>query len=164
MRKTRIYLHTSVICFLFADDAPEAREVTREFFEDFVKTGVYEVYISDVVIDEIARTPDRRRRNLLLGVVEDFGLRKLEIQQNADEIRSLAEAYMESGIIPRRKLEDALHIAIATVHEIDILLSWNYRHLANVNKETRVLSANLLAGYAKRLRMTSPMEVVYEED
>jgi hypothetical protein len=75
----------------------------------------------------------------------------------------LAESYVRERIIPRAKLEDAMHIATATVFEMDILLSWNYKHLANVGKEARIEAANLLAGYTKRLRMVTPMEVLYGE-
>ena len=51
MRKSRVYLDTSIISFLFAEDAPEKREATVTFFEDFVRPGVYDVYVSPVVID-----------------------------------------------------------------------------------------------------------------
>ncbi|MBI4723317.1 MAG: hypothetical protein HY769_10070 [Candidatus Stahlbacteria bacterium] len=61
-------------------------------------------------------------------------------------------------------MEDAMHIAIATINEIDILLSWNYKHLANINKERMILAINLLAGYTKPLRMITPMEVIYEKE
>jgi hypothetical protein len=54
-----------------------------------------------------------------------------------DEIVTIAAKYLSSGVIPIRKREDALHIAIFTVFEFDILLSWNFRHLANIHKQVR---------------------------
>ena len=53
MKKTKIYLDTTIINFIFADDAPDFRDVTLDFFKDFVKTNEVEVYISDVVILKI---------------------------------------------------------------------------------------------------------------
>lgn len=53
MRKTKIYLDTSVISFLYADDAPDLKAVTHDFFENYVKKDVYDIYISQVVVTEI---------------------------------------------------------------------------------------------------------------
>jgi len=65
--------------------------------------------------------------------------------------------------VPRRKLEDALHIAISPIYEMDVLLSWNYHHLANMARERKVLNANIQEGYMKTLRITTPMEVMPDE-
>ena len=62
MAKTKIYLDTSVINFLFAEDAPEKKEITRDFFSNFVATGIYETFISDVVVQEINNTIDLNKR------------------------------------------------------------------------------------------------------
>jgi len=164
MRKSRIYLDTSVINFLFAEDAPEKQEATVTFFEDFVRPALYDVYISPVVIDEISRTPDHEKRKALLGVVDEHGIEVLDIRERLEDIRGLAEAYVAEAIVPARQPEDALHIAIATVEEMDILLSWNYRHIANVNKELLVQAVNFRAGYTRLIRMLTPFEVIYEKD
>ena len=71
--------------------------------------------------------------------------------------------YIEHKIIPERKIENALHIAICTVMNIDILLSWNYKHLANINKESKIISANITEGYSRALRIITPIEVIYEK-
>lgn len=164
MKKQTIYLDTSVINFLFADDAPEKRDITQEFFDNYIKAGRYDVMISPVVVDEIQRTGDSRKRKELLGVIEEYRLAILDIEDESDEIRRLAELYLDQGVIPARKINDAMHTAIATVYEVDVLLSWNYRHLANVQKEARIHAANLQAGYIKQLKMTTPLEVVYDEE
>lgn len=66
MRKLKLYLDTSVWNFFFADDAPEKRDVTKEFF-DLIQRGYYEVYISDVVLDEIRDAPETKK-NQLFGI------------------------------------------------------------------------------------------------
>lgn len=162
VKKLRIYLDTSVINFLFADDAPEKRDITREFFQSFVEPRVHEVWISDVVLDELRRTKDPRQRTLLLKTVQDYRLSILP-QEPFAEIVTLAEAYVRDAVVPRKKREDALHIAICTVHEVDALVSWNFQHLANLNKERRVVMVNQANGYFYPLRITTPLEVMSYE-
>jgi hypothetical protein len=70
--------------------------------------------------------------------------------------------YVEAGVVPPAKREDAMPLAIATVREYDILLSWNYRHLANIRKQTQVNAVNAQAGYLHPLSLLDPMEVLYE--
>ena len=62
MKKLKIYLDTSVINFLFADDVPEFKKITEDFFENYVKKGKYIVYVSNVVIAEIEKTRDKQGR------------------------------------------------------------------------------------------------------
>jgi predicted nucleic acid-binding protein len=160
----RLYLDTSVINFLFAEDSPEKKEVTRRFFDRHVESGEYEVFVSDLVIREITRTSDPAQRERLLSVIRDYSLGVLDSAEFSGEIQPLAGAYLESGVFPRRKLDDSLHVALATVAGMDFLLSWNYRHLANVNKEMLVQADNLRLGYVKTPRMTTPMEVLHDDD
>jgi hypothetical protein len=67
------------------------------------------------------------------------------------------------GVIPAAKLADRLYVAIATVAEIDMLVSWNYRHLVNVRRREKVNAANLFAGYTKPLEIVTPPEVLEDE-
>ena len=163
MRKTRIYLDTSVISFLFADDAPEKQAVTRRFFDEFVKSAVYDVCISPLVVEELGRTFEQGKREQLLRAVQDYKLEILVIADDRDEIQRLTRIYVEERIIPPSKADDAAHIAIATIFGVDVLLSWNYKHLANIDKERLIESVNLREGYTKFLRMLTPIEVIYEE-
>jgi hypothetical protein len=163
MKKLSIYLDTSIINFLFADDAPEKQETTKDFFHDYVSTGIYTIYISPIVIDEIDKTDDEFHKIRLLNVVKDYQLTILNIEPYMNDIYTLAKIYLDQGIIPRSKLEDALHIAISTIYEMDVLLSWNYRHLANLTRERKVLSANIQEGYMKPLRIITPLEVMSDE-
>jgi predicted nucleic acid-binding protein len=161
MRKTKIYLDTSVISFLYADDAPELRAITEDFFQNYVRTGLYEVYISEVVLAEIERTVDPLRRAELLAAIEAYPMRKLEIKE---EIGPLALEYITTGVIPPTRMDDARHVAVATYHEMDILLSWNFKHLANIKKQTGVKAVNERNGYFHPLLLTNPMEVLYEHN
>lgn len=66
---------------------------------------------------------------------------------------------MRDGIVPPRKRDDALHVAYATVFELDVVLSWNFKHLANLRREARFLSTNQTEGYWHSPRIVSPMEL-----
>ncbi|MDQ3022700.1 MAG: hypothetical protein M3R36_19365 [Bacteroidota bacterium] len=72
MRKLKVYLDTSVINFLFADDSPEFKKITIEFFNNYVRKNIYDTFISEVVIKEIMNTKNKDKRNKLLN--PDFSL------------------------------------------------------------------------------------------
>jgi len=80
------------------------------------------------------------------------------------EVEQLARLFLTRGVIPPAKMEDALHVAFAVVYEMDILLSWNFKHLANLNKEARLMAVSTEAGYRNTVRLTSPLEVEDEAD
>ena len=162
MRKLKIYFDTSVINFLFAEDAPEKMEITHEYFDWFVKRKVYDHYVSAIVVDEIEKTEDIKHKENLLKVIKEYDLIELSLDPE-DEIIALANQYLIGHVVPDKKLEDALHVALATIHGIDVLLSWNYRHLANINKEKKFEIINLKNGYSKTPRLCSPMEVFNEK-
>ena len=98
-----------------------------------------------------------------LNVIKTYGLDILDISDSVSEIQRLARSYIDEAIIPKKKLEDALHIAVCTVFGIDVLLSWNYKHLSNINKERLISSINIKNGYSHILRLVTPMEVMYDD-
>ena len=159
MKIARLYLETSVWNFCFADDAPEKKEITLRFFER-VRHGAYQVFISDTVLEEIAQAPTTKRTQLLT-VIADIAPELLELD---DEVLRLARCYLKEGILPANKLEDAVHAAVATVHEVDALISWNLKHLANFRKMELINSINMMEGYLKRLELITPMEVSEDEE
>jgi len=158
MRKLKLYLDTSVWNFYYADDAPEKMEVTRQFFES-LKSGNYEIYSSAVVIREIGNA-DENTMSELITLMNKYMPIILEVN---DEVDELADIYIAKGVVPEKKRDDALHIAIATVNEMDALVSWNYRHLANLNKKEKVHAVNIIHGFLKELEMITPMEVIGDE-
>ncbi|MBT9131555.1 hypothetical protein B9J77_02790 [candidate division NPL-UPA2 bacterium Unc8] len=154
MRKLKLYLDASVWNFFFADDAPEKRDVTRGFFNS-IEEDAYEIYISEVVIREINDAPDPKRKTLL-DLINKYTPVELEITEEANE---LTEVYINNGIVPKAKRNDAFHVAIATAFEMDAVITWNYQHLANLRKAELFNGVNLGRGYTKRLEMVTPMEV-----
>lgn len=158
MKKPQLYLETSVWNFYFADDAPEKKEITLRFF-DKIKQGEYEIYVSDVVIEEIGRADDSKKQ-LLLGVIAEYSPNRLIINE---EVSGLAQKYISEGVLPIAKIEDAMHASVATVFELDALISWNLKHLSNFKKMELINGINMKEGYSKRLELITPMEVSDEE-
>ena len=74
MKLQKVYLDTSVINFLYADDAPDFKKVTEDFFENYVRPKIYEVFVSDIVVKEILKTQDVTKREKLLSVIKDYNL------------------------------------------------------------------------------------------
>lgn len=163
MTKITVYLDTSVISFLFAEDAPEKMRVTREFFERYVRDDDCTVYISDVVIRELGNTKDIVLREKLLRVIREYPLVVVDRPPDDRETQRLAAEYIRGGVVPRNSLDDALHIAFATVMGADFLLSWNYRHLANVGKEFVLRPVNGKCGYLHTPRLCTPLEFADEK-
>ena len=101
-----IYLDTSVINFLFADDAPEKKEITIDFFNNFIEKGIYNTYISNFVLQEILQTTDLNKREQLVRVIEDYNIELIEISDYSI-IDDLADLYISNGVIPEKK--DLMH-------------------------------------------------------
>ena len=155
MKKLKLYIETSTWNFIFAEDSPEKTAVTKEFF-DLVRKGIYQVYISEVVQAEIHRAPEVIK-NKLLGLIEEIKPVVLELKKEAED---LADIYVQRKIIPDKKVEDALHVAVATLEELDAVVTWNYKHLANIRKAELFFSVNLEQGFHKRVEIVTPWEVI----
>ena len=159
MRKLKVYLDTSIINFVDAEDAPEYMAITRDFFNNYLDE--YDIYISEIVILEIEKTSNPERKKTLLHIVDKYSL-KVYAELN-NEIETLANQYIKENVISEKKFEDALHLAFSTFYEFDILLSWNFRHLANIRKQMLINAINEKQGYTKQLHLLNPMEVIYEK-
>ncbi|MBI3195468.1 MAG: hypothetical protein HYZ34_13540 [Ignavibacteriae bacterium] len=152
-------MDTSVPNFLYADDAPEKKAITIDFFEHYIKPGIFETFISNVVIAEIEKTTNIEKRNKLLRTIDDYFLERVPVEQS-EEISLLTVNYIRHGIIPETKEADALHVAIAVVNDMDFLVSWNYKHLANIHRERRIHGVNALLGFSDRMRIVTPLELM----
>ena len=126
--KPKLYLETTVPSYLTSWPSRDLiiaghQEITREWWEK--RTEAFRIYISQLVVDEAsAGDPGAARERI--KVIQDFPL--LDITPDAGV---LASEILASGIIPRKAATDAAHIAIAAVHDIDFLMTWNCVHIAN---------------------------------
>ena len=142
MRKQiKLYLDTSVPNALHDQKKPDRSELTRGFWK---RLSEYEVCISEITLEELRRTKeiDPQKEQLLLELVEGFA-----ILPSTKDAEKLANLYIRHGVIPEKHSNDALHLAIATVHNVDYLVSWNFRHMVNVRTIKQVQAINMLYGY-----------------
>jgi hypothetical protein len=166
MKNLKVYLDTSIINFLRADDAPVYNNATEILFNDIIVPNRIDTYISRVLLEEIDATTNDKIKKELQELVnkykEHFKILEAD-NKKIDEITFLAGEYIKEKIIPEKKISDAFHVAYSTIFEMDILLSWNFKHLANVNKEQRILIVNKTHGYNYPFRLANPLEVQYDE-
>lgn len=152
--KLSIYLDTSVLSFYFADDSPKERDITREFFKE-IKEGRFRVFISDVVIKEIKKSP-KPKRIQIESLIARFDLPQLKLDKAAD---NLAREYIKNKVIPSKYEADAMHIAIPVINNLDAIVSWNFRHIVKLKTIIGVNEINKILGY-KEIVICSPMEVL----
>ncbi len=147
MHIQRIYLDTSVIGGYFDD---EFREKTRRLFDAFLR-GEARMVLSDLTLRELEPAPERVR------ILVD-GLPK-EMIETSTESLELATHYIAAGAVGEASRSDAEHIALATIAKIDVLVSWNFRHIVNLPKIRRYNSVNQALGYPQ-LEIRTPIEVI----
>jgi predicted nucleic acid-binding protein len=137
--KQSLYLETSVVGAYLDNGEPFRRDLTIRWWEH--ELSEYQPYVSPLVRRELERVPEPHRTGYL-RLIEP--LKNLEL---ADEAAILAEGYISRGIFHRKYLADALHVALASFHKIDYLVTWNFGHLANVRKQARIRVFNVSAGF-----------------
>jgi hypothetical protein len=153
MVRFKIYIDTSVIGGCFDD---EFSEYSNLLFNDFI-LGRKIAVISNLTLKELKQAPENVRNKL-----KEIPNENIEYVALTEEAEDLAQKYIENMVISSNYLLDAEHIAIATVERIDILASWNFKHIVNINKIRGFNSVNLREGY-QILEIRTPMEVIDEE-
>ena len=151
--KPRIYTDTSV---LGGCEDDEFREPSRRLMEAFVD-GELTLVLSELTLRELETAPEKVR--IVVGRVPQAHIEPLSLSPEAEE---LATAYFEDGAIGARMRADALHIALATVARVDVLVSWNFRHIVNLKRIHAYNAVNLKKGYPL-LEIRTPREVPGDE-
>jgi predicted nucleic acid-binding protein len=145
----RIYIDTSVIGGLFDN---EFSDDTKVFF-DRVESGEIKIVYSEITNDELAGAPDKVRNYLkrLTSKQKEF----VEITQEAI---NLADMYIREKVVGKTSRADCIHIALATIHKVDILVSWNFKHIVNITRIRGYNSVNLRLGHPT-LEIRTPKEI-----
>ena len=150
MRRLRVYADTSVYGGCFDE---EFKKASRPFFRE-VSGGRFGLVVSETVQRELAEAPEEVKQ-VLAGL--DMG--NLEFIDSSSELTQLRDAYLQAGILGGASQDDAEHIAAASVAEVDLVVSWNFKHIVHFDKIAGFGAVNLLHGY-KPLRIHAPQEVV----
>ncbi len=142
--KPRVYIEPTVVSYLVARPSNNPilaarQEASRQLWEDYADR--FEFVISPIVRDEI-RQGDATAAQKRLDVVSSLTI--LEVSPDMD---MLVEKLLDSGALPWGSVFDAQHIAIATVHSVEYLVSWNYKHIVNEHKRERINQVCRNAGF-----------------
>jgi predicted nucleic acid-binding protein len=137
MRALSLYLDTSVIGGYFD---PEFMTDTRALWR-LREAGRFRFITSQLVFQEIAGAPERVRD--LMRTTFD----PVDVLERTAETEVLAQAYLAQKVVPPDYDDDARHVAVCTVANIKYLVSWNFKHLANVRRESGFNAVNRLQGY-----------------
>lgn len=148
--KQRIYIDTSVVGGYFDE---EFKEATQKLFERLENEEVKFV-VSDLLDLELIDAPERVK-NLL----HNYSADKFERIELTEEVDKLAETYIIEKVVGKTSLEDCRHIAMATIYKVDVLASWNFKHIVNLDRIKGYNSVNLRLGYTM-IEIRSPKDLI----
>lgn len=149
----RVYVDTSVWGGVFDN---EFSKITRRFFNE-VREGRYSLILSEITARELKGAPQKVRQ-----FVADFPEKCYEVLTFTDEMAELRDAYIKAGVLEPKWIDDAAHVAVATVARSDLIISWNFRHLVKWEKIRAFNAVNLSLGYPI-MTIMSPREVIRDE-
>jgi hypothetical protein len=153
MHKQKVYLETTMFNY-FVEETKEDNLVTVAFFEA-IGFSQFDGYTSTYAIEEMENASEPKRSDML-ALIDKYQITVLDASEEADR---LAGVYIQNGIIPEKKNLDAQHIAIATIHDIGIILSYNFKHINKLKTKTMVPAINQNEGYLPVI-ITQPKEVI----
>ena len=152
-RQIRVYVDTSVFGGVFDEEFDRA---SRRFFDE-VRTGKFVLMSSELVSEEISAAPSKVRayfeEMLAYGQIAEIGAETL----------ALCDVYLKEEIVSSKYAADAMHVALATVSNAKMIISWNFKHIVNYQKIPLYNAVNKLNGY-DLIDIYSPLEVIEDED
>jgi predicted nucleic acid-binding protein len=148
--RQRIYIDTSVVGGFFDE---EFKDATQRLFKRLEDNEVKFV-ISDLLELELIQAPKHVNELLLKYPTDRF--ERIEL---TEEIMNLADRYITEKVVGRTSLEDCRHIALATINRVDVLASWNFKHIVNLDRIKGYNSVNLRLGYPT-IEIRTPQELV----
>jgi len=150
MKLLRVYVDTSVFggCF-----DKEFDRVSRKFFAE-VAQGRFRLVVSSLTADELKGAPQTVR-----AILDTVPTEQMEYHEITDDMAALRDAYIKARVLGAASDSDALHVAAATVLDVDMVVSWNFKHIVHFEKIAGFNAINALRNY-KPIRIFSPWEVV----
>lgn len=149
--RIKLYLDTSVISALFDHRNPERQSLTENFFNELYN---FSIYLSVITLAEVEKTPDNELREKMEEVMMGHIVLSL-----TDGVDSLANEYIKFKAVPKKNEEDSFHIALATINEMDYLLSWNFKHLLRQRTREVVNMVNTM-NRLRKIEIITPAEIL----
>ncbi len=158
MKKLKIYLDTTVISFLKADDSIDKMNLTLQFWE-LARQNKFIIVLSQLTLDEVLRCSEPKR-SILFDYLKQIDFDDFDITKDVED---LGNKYIQEEIIPQKYADDAYHIAAASVYECDVIASWNFQHIVKYKTIIGVNGINKMLGY-KEIEILTPESMVGEEE
>ena len=153
-KKLNLYIDTSVIGGYFD---VEFEEETKMLFDSIFNNEFHVIY-SSVTEDELINAP-KKVKELLNSIPNEYKT-KIEL---TEEAVMLGDTYIAENVVGKTSREDCFHIALATIHKADVLVSWNFKHIVNVMRIRGYNAVNIKLGYST-IDIRSPNEIINYED
>ena len=150
MKQQRIYIDTSIVGGFFDK---EFEKETKLLFQRLENKEVIFI-ISDLLREELKSAPEAVK-NLLDNYSDDC----FDVVMQTDETKELADKYITENIVGKTSLDDCRHIALATINRVDVLASWNFKHIVNLARIKGYNGVNLKNGY-HTLEIRNPKELI----
>jgi len=148
--KQRIYIDTSVVGG-YIDE--EFKEATPMLFDRLDKNQIIFV-VSDLLDLELLNAPQHVRQ-----ILHNYPTDKFQRIELTEEAIKLADTYIKEKVVGKTSLEDCRHIALATIHKVDVFASWNFKHIVNLDRIKGYNSVNMRLGYSI-IEIRSPKDLV----
>lgn len=150
MKRQRIYFDTSVFGGYYDK---EFEEFTKPLFER-INNGEFKVLLSAVLQRELEPAPEK-----IVKLITEMKSEYTEFLDEDDDAVELAMAYITEKVVGKTSFADCLHIALATINRADLLVSWNFKHIVNIERIRGYNSINIKNGY-KQLEIRSPRDLM----
>ncbi|MCL2065371.1 MAG: PIN domain nuclease [Candidatus Cloacimonetes bacterium] len=157
MKKIKLYLDTSVISALDDPEKPERMQETQVLWED-IKSGKYDIFVSDVLFEEI-RDCQQLKRDSLFNFLYEIEFVNIE---SSETINTIADEIIKQDILKAKHRNDCLHIGSALEGYCDCIVSWNFRHLVNFKTIKGVRIITNVLNY-KNIEIMSPTMLINKE-
>jgi len=148
--KQRIYIDTSVVGGYFDEEFKEATTLLFQRLED----GEILFVVSDLLDLELINAPQRVRE-----LLHNYSADKFVRVELSEEAIRLSDTYVSEKVVGKTSLVDCRHIALATINKVDVLASWNFKHIVNLDRIKGYNSVNLRLGY-QMIEIRSPKDLV----
>ena len=153
MKKLRVYIDTSVIAGCLDDEfSLESNQLMEA-----IKQEKFILLMSDIIVSELINAP-QSVKDILLSIPQ----RVIEVVKITPEVLQLMDAYINEGVVTSKSINDATHVAAATIARADPIISWNFKHIVRLDKMKGYNQINLLNGYGI-LTIISPLEVTIDQ-
>ena len=153
MKRQRIYIDPSIVGGFFDT---EFEKETKMLFQRLENKEIIFV-ISDLLFKELENAPPNVKY-----LLENYDKKFLEEVIATNEVSELAEKYIAEKVVGRTSLDDCKHIALATINKVDVLVSWNFKHIVNLERIKGYNGVNLKTGYSV-IEIRNPKDLVYYE-